>query len=107
MLTNKVIQRVELGHEPGQWIEVRQPSFLIMDECDSAERGWLALLQRCITAWSYEDAVSPESVAELDTQTVAAVLNALHPKQDEAEEKKDGEPSTIASTGTARSKTNG
>lgn len=116
-LTNKVTKRVELPHEEGQWIQVRMPGLLILDRAREArsrqaikmmsgidlaqlqtfkreatedtgpDYDWQTLLTACITAWSYEDKVTPDNVAELDEQTVNAVMAALVPKPTEGDRK--------------------
>ena len=79
MLTNKLLRRVELEHEPGAWIEVRAPSFAIMREVwHDGDINELLALQRCVTAWSYEEPATPENILELDGLTVQAVLGAIY-----------------------------
>ena len=77
MLTNKVIKRVELPHEPGEWVEVRMPSMLIMDTSSDQPHTWLALMVACIQAWSYDEPVSPETISELDAETIHILNRAL------------------------------
>ena len=101
MLTNKVITRVDLPHEDA-WIEVRQPSLLILQKAlrapiDGADWNWLYLLQSCITAWSYDDELTPEAVGELDGETVTVLTGVLMPKA-ETDPKNALEASTPTST---------
>lgn len=35
-LTNRVVKRIDLAHEPGQWLEVRLPSMAILDRARQA-----------------------------------------------------------------------
>lgn len=79
MLTSKVTTKIELPHEPGQWIEVKQPS--IRDAIDVAQAegdSWLPLLKQCIISWSYEEPVTPENIADLDTDTAWLIIDALN-----------------------------
>ena len=84
MLTNKVVKRVELPHEPGEWVEVRMPSMLIMDKASDAAHPWMGLLEACILSWSYEEPPTAEAISELDSETVHVLNRALLGGNEEA-----------------------
>jgi hypothetical protein len=116
-LTNKTSNRIDLPHEQGQWIEARMPSLVILDQAHevstrkalkrvegmdlAALKGltpaaqansepdydWQTLLTACITAWSYEEPVTPANIAELDKVTVDAVIAVLVSSETEGERK--------------------
>ena len=48
-------------------------------ETDDPGYDWYTLLCDCITAWSYEEAVTPEAVADLDQESVEQLVKALFP----------------------------
>ena len=117
-LTHHIIKHIDLEHEPGQWIEVRMPSLAILDKArDERSRkalamvqgvdlsqlkdftigqtiqadsdcDWQTLLNECITAWSYEDDLTAENIAELDKITVDVVISILLPSETEEDRKK-------------------
>ena len=90
-LTGKIIKRVELPHEPGQWITVRMPSMLIFDQALEGDHRWLTFLTACIQEWSYEEPVTPDNIGELDPETVrvlSAALNGTEP--DDASKNAEG-----------------
>ena len=92
MLTSKHLVRIDLPHEPGEWIEAHKPSIamLLMEEVTT-----VTLLQQCITAWSYPDPVTPENIADLDVQTAQVVAQALGTTP-EADTKNSSAPSIAA-----------
>lgn len=136
-LTNRIVRRVDLPHEPGQWVEIRMPSLGILDRArevrsrraiemvagidlsqikgasgerparSGAEFDWLTLLAGCITAWSYADPVSAENVGELDEVTVSVLVEALLVAPSEADRKKVSGSSTAPSKVTASRPRNG
>ncbi len=108
MLTNKVLTRVELPQEPGEWIEVRAPSFFIVQDCIGDEgTDWLKMFVKCITAWSYPDEVTPDNISELDTGTVTLLIGQLTSRQGPDAEKKDGPTSTEPLTATGKPRKSG
>ena len=105
MLTKGIVKRLELPHEPGEWIDIKPlsiadlvevkqqarttggPEYQLSDE-DSGMAIALPSLTRGIVAWSYPEAVSAEAIGSLDTETAVYVLRALVPGQlDEADQK--------------------
>ena len=121
MLTKGKTRRLELPHEPGEWIEVR---LLGLDDVVEVRRearlsegesllqlvgddAIMAVIKptlcRCIQAWSYEEPVSPEAIGTLDAKTAVYILTELLPAQESEEDRKNGiSPSTAASTVKAR-----
>ena len=135
MLTSGVVRRVELPHEPGQWVEVRQlsgsqlerarearslraieiaramgPELLgaqistedraaavaVRDPLNDYDRTMLLLAG--ITAWSYQEPVSPDSIADLDDETMELIARELlPPDRSEAARKNGSGPSTSSS----------
>lgn len=82
MLTSKVVRRVDLEKEPGEWVEVRMPSMLILDQVFSQKEssvgyGWNYLLEQCVLRWSYKEKVTPENIADLDQATVQQITAVL------------------------------
>lgn len=124
-LTHRITIRVDLQHEPGEWLEARMPSLDILDRAKQArsrkalelmagidmsqlrgmasdqpadtaqECDWQTLLRLCLTAWSYPDPLIPANIVELDEKTVAAIMSALLPTETEADVKKGSEGSTM------------
>jgi len=76
VLTHKVTKRVELKDE-GEWIEIRMPSFAILQRFSTSEDP-VRFLQDCILKWSYSEPLTPELVEELDADSVALLVEALH-----------------------------
>ena len=154
MLTSKIRRRIELPHEPEQWVEVRQLNYLQLDlardifqmrnmdrmaRLDTKTRQQIAelriailqaekptvaaivepadplagydvqtLLQAGVIAWSYDEAVTPESVDQLDEATAEYVARELVPKTESETDRKNGSPnSTRPSTVAARHRGNG
>ena len=60
----------------------------------SEEYDWLALLQECITAWSYAEPFEKELVSDLDEVTVKVVIAVLVPNKTEADQKNASRRST-------------
>ena len=114
-LTHNIVERVELAHDAPNWIEIRKPSFAIiqrifggMDSGDLERMAenpllltmrvdWVGMLQACIKAWSYADALTPENIAELDTETVQLLIPRLMPNESAEDQKKSIESSTMLS----------
>lgn len=86
--------RIELDHLPGEWVDVKPLSvgvrLEVMIERDqlkarvpeaSEETLNMAVIlgvsQHCITAWSFDYPVTPESVGDQADLTLAAVWTAL------------------------------
>jgi len=91
-LTNKVEMTVELPHEPGEWIRIRQPSAFMLarsSEIESIAESTAVLLEQCILAWSYPEPVTRENIEELDSASVRAIKDVLFPLEVEAERKND------------------
>ena len=153
MLTSKIRRRIELPHEPEQWVEVRQLSYLQLDlasdvstlrsmnklgQLDAGTRQQMAeiqlarfrnettvaevvvaddpltgydvqtLLQAGVIAWSYDEAVTPESVDQLDEATAEYVARELVPKTESETDRKNGSPNSMRpSTVAARHRGNG
>lgn len=100
MLTNRVTRRIDLPHEPGQWVEARMPSMMIMAQARTAAR--LAgvddfdaftyanhLLRACVTGWSYEAEVTAENIDEIDDTTAALVIGEITGTVEPGEQKND------------------
>ena len=96
MLTGKVIKRVELPHEPGEWVEVRMPSLSIWNRVAEDTHGWRALLEGCVLRWSYDDPVTPDNIADLDSETVEVLTSAVQSYGTKAEQKNSSGRSTKA-----------
>ena len=93
-LMSKATKRVELTHEPGQWIDVRLPSFYMVQHTADLTYDWPKLFESCIKAWSYEEPVTPENILELDVSTVSLLIEELFPSiQTEEDIKKNSRPS--------------
>ena len=89
-LTSKIEIKVDLPHEPGEWITLRMPSVSMMAGLDleQAIESTITVLQQCVKAWSYAEPVTPDNVADLDLETVR-VLEAVLFRRDEDERKND------------------
>lgn len=89
-LTSQDIKRLDLPHEPGQWVDLRMPSLRMlhqMSKLDDSYESMVQLIASCVTGWSYDTPVSPESVWDLDAETAAVIGKALNPSKTEDEEK--------------------
>ena len=88
-ITSKLTRRVELPHEPGEWIEVRMPSLRILHGAQDEDqyKGMMCMLSACITGWSYDEPVTEDNVWELDPKTAGVVLGELNVTATEVEEK--------------------
>lgn len=107
--------RIELPHEPGEWIDVRKLSArqvravkaagvgaVPLGEDDADEAQGMAMMdaycQEAIVAWSYREdgeplPVTPENVADLDLETESYLFEtALQLQKESAEAKKSASP---------------
>lgn len=79
-LVDAVRIRIDLPHEPGEWVVVRPLGALELDEALRLADGPLAprqlveQLERVIVEWSYQVPVSAQAIGRLDVQTAAYVL---------------------------------
>lgn len=102
--------RISIPHEPGEWVEITQPSAGdLRDIAHLVDYDYILGLINCmVVGWSYEGVpVSPESIADLDAETygwLASIVpehTGLRPeeeKKDSDSSSKDGrEPVTAAS----------
>lgn len=75
LINSQHIRRIDIPHEEGEWVDVRpvtagQVADLQKDsEQQSAAAIALKTLAGCIVAWSYDAAISIESLRELDYET--------------------------------------
>jgi hypothetical protein len=83
-------RRIELPHEPGQWIDIHP---LTVKKADDVERevrrgseehmddyaGLMneAVLLATVVAWSYEDDVTPETILSLDVPTSQYLMQQM------------------------------
>ena len=89
-LTSQDIKRLDLPHEPGQWVDIRTPSLRLLHQMSKFEdsyEGMVKLIAGCVTAWSYETPVSEDAVWDLDAETAGVIGRALNPTKTEDEEK--------------------
>lgn len=93
-------KRVDLPHDPGEWVEVKKPSYKAIMEYQGSEFDSLVLIKSCIERWSYPEECTPENIEQLIPETVRLLVNELIWKLDEEEEKKDSRRSTKRSTAT-------
>ena len=106
MLTSKSVKRIELEHEPGEWVEVRMPSIGIIQRAQRvaneapgdvdarASYAVLPMLEACILTWSYPEPVTADNIADLDAQTVTVLTTALMSDLTEDGRKNSSGPST-------------
>lgn len=103
-LTSKTIKRVELLHDPPHWIDVRMPSFLMVQKVLSSaddrtlelaagnnlallvKLNWMSLLEDCVLAWSYPEPLDG-NIAELDVATVRQLIAVLMPEETDDDRK--------------------
>jgi hypothetical protein len=94
-LCSLTTRRLDVPHEPGEWVEVRPLSaknLRVMDKAaktaargpdavlDETEYGYeltTRMLDAAIVAWSYGAPVSPENVADLDLATTVWLSGEL------------------------------
>ena len=70
--------RVEIPGEVGHWVEIIPASIGTHSAAVKAgDDSWLIYLTRCITAWSYGDAVNDETVNDLMPVTANFLLDAI------------------------------
>lgn len=89
-LTSHDVKRLDLPHEPGQWVDIRMPSLRMLHEMSKIEdsyEGMVKLIASCVTAWSYGDDVTEADVWDLDAETAGVIGKALNPSKTEDEEK--------------------
>ena len=135
VLTHKYTQRVDLPHEPGEWVQMRYPSYLHLQEARQARikaamesmaglddglfqrlakaappsaaesedpllvYEWRTILGALIVSWSYAEEVTPETIAELDEDTIRVLMGAAVPQKRSDDGQKNGsELSTSSST---------
>lgn len=75
LINSQHIRREDIPHEPGEWVEIRPVTAGQISDLqkDSGEESSASIAIRtlagCIVAWSYDAAVSVESLRELDYET--------------------------------------
>lgn len=108
--------RVALEHEPGEWVDVKQASYLDYQaaalaaekaDAELQEHSWVFLADRCIASWSYVEDKGPETIARLDVDTVNAIMPVVRGVRTEADLKNSSRGSTDPSTVTAPRRSNG
>lgn len=103
-------ERIEIPHEPGQWIELRPLRAGDLDVFEASADGGLRvsyeLLARVVTSWSYgpwpaSEAEREECVKDLDLDTYSWLVGAIGERlptmsgiRDEAEKKDSTSPSS-------------
>lgn len=98
-------KRLDIPHEPGEWIEIKRLSMREHGELDTATARTpllfgLALMGAAISAWSYPEAVTQESVDRLDPVTSGWLIKAIgrhNSGELSDDEKKAGTSPSIAS----------
>ena len=96
-ITSLQRHKLDLPHEPGEWIELRQPSYFMFEKAwlDEGGMDWGIIFDQCILAWSYPVAVTPEYIRDLDAATVHALIQDMRlDHEPEADQKKDSSIST-------------
>lgn len=114
--------RLELPHEPGEWVELRKLSArqirtvkaagvqaVPLNEDDKDEAESVAMIEayclEAIVAWSYQDEdgqlpVTPENVGDLDMETQGFLFSAgLKGQREAGEEKKSASHRSRARAG--------
>lgn len=89
-LTSHLTKRLDLPHEPGEWVEVRMPSLRMLHELsayDDSYEGMVKLVSQCVLSWSYPVGVSEDSIWDLDAETAGFIAKALNAAKSEDEEK--------------------
>ena len=94
-LCSLTTRRIDIPHEPGEWVEVRPLSaknLRVMDKAaktaargpdtvlDETEYGYeltTRMLDAAVVAWSYEPPVTPENLADLDLATTVWLSGEL------------------------------
>lgn len=71
LITDDTRVRLNIPHEPGQWIEIRPMRNSDLEKIDVSDRVamTLALFERVILAWSYPEPVTPQTIRQLDIDT--------------------------------------
>lgn len=108
LIDPKAVKRIEIPHEPGSWVEIRPITARMFANVQRDGKGesyseiTLRLLNGCIAAWSYDAAVSPENIDNLDPVTMNFLDEQMNLTSGSlsAEEKKDNisPPSPPSST---------
>lgn len=71
--TNRATRRVDIPHEPGQWVEITRlawsemPTFQL--RATDLHAYIAALFAKAVTGWSYDVPPTPENLAYLDDTT--------------------------------------
>ena len=89
-LTSRVTKRLELPHEPGEWVDIRMPSLRDLHEMqklDDTYAGMVKLISQCVVGWSYEADVTEDTVWDLDAETAGYIGTALNAAKTDDDEK--------------------
>lgn len=93
-LVKKQIKRLEIPHEPGEWMDVRVPlaagDMAGLTAADGEIGMSLDLMVSVVQAWSYPEDISRETIDLLDLDTMVWLAQAVTEAsgvKDEAEKK--------------------
>lgn len=104
MPTSRAKKRLDIPHEPGQWIEIQRLAWSELPQRSvvSDVTGYMVeLFRAAITAWSYAEPVA-DNVAYLDDTTAGWLYQEIDKfiHQHEADQGNATAPSTLYSTET-------
>lgn len=97
-------ERIEIPHEPGQWIELIPPSggdLRDLSGLESYEYSF-GLAARMITRWSYERDITIENIADLDAHTIGWLAPVLREHMNVRDDEEKKESSSDSTPGRAR-----
>lgn len=84
LLLQRTSKRLDVPHEPGEWIEIRRlaacelPAYERIADAGTRGQATLDLFNGAIVAWSYDAPVSPETVRMLDAPTALWLLQEIN-----------------------------
>jgi len=105
-------KRIDIPHEPGEWVEIRMLSWRQVESirqaaADDEEMVGLTF-ETGIVAWSYDEPVSVETIGRIDSVTAAWIATILTTGQGtEADRKNGSASSTSPSKARVTTRTNG
>lgn len=80
LISFKDRHRLEIPHEPGQWVEVRPIAageIELFEVTNGMVKVTLDLLAAVVTGWSYDEPVSLDAIKRLDLDTFVWLTGAL------------------------------
>lgn len=85
LVSKDAVTRVDIPHEPGEWVEIRALTAGDFRSFELAGDGTIDLgsvtlqgMAKAVSAWSYSEAPSLETMESLDMQTTLWLMNEIN-----------------------------